>query len=129
MHEIHVYKIFKICETIYRDNSDQQYITTAQSVIIVDIQEYKTLVKKLATIDFEIMDLVKRRQEITHLQSIIIKECKNIDIKLDNKIVQKCTLEKAKFAMLPSINMPPNTSPHAQQFATKNSTSYLATHW
>ena len=27
-------------------NADQQYITTAQCVIIVDIQEYKTLVKK-----------------------------------------------------------------------------------
>ena len=110
-------------------NSDQQYITTAQCVIIVDIQEYKTLAKKLATIDFEIMDLVKRHQEITCLQSKLIKECKNIDIKLDKKIVQKCTFEKAKFAMLPSINMPPNTSPQAQQFAKKNSTSYLATHW
>ena len=100
-------------------NSDQQYITTAQCVIIVDIQEYKTLVKKLATIDFKIMDLVKRHQEITHLQSKLIKECKNIDIQLDKKILQKCTFEKAKFAMLPSINMPPNTSPQAQQFTKK----------
>ena len=104
-------------------NSDQQYITTAQCLIIVDIQEYKTLVKKLATIDFEIMDLVKRHQEITHLQSKLIKECKNIDMQLDKKIVQKCTFEKAKFAMLPSINMPPNTSPQAQQFTKKTSTS------
>ena len=39
----------------------------AQCVIVVDIQEYKTLVKKLATIDFKIKDLVKRHQEITHL--------------------------------------------------------------
>ena len=62
------------------------------------------------------MDLVKRRQEITHLQSKLIKERKKIDIQLDKKIVQKCTFEKAKFAMLPSINMPPNTSPQAQQF-------------
>ena len=77
------------------------------------------------------MDLVKRCQEITHLQSKLIKECKNIDIKLDKKIVQKCTFEKAKFAMLPSIHMPPNTSPHTHQLAKKkkNSTSYLATHW
>ena len=65
------------------------------------------------------MDLVKRCQEITHLQSKLIKEYKNIDIKLNKKIVQKCTLEKAKFAMLPSITMPPNTSPQAQQFAKK----------
>ena len=94
---------FQICEKNY--NSDQQYITTAQCVIIVDIQEYKTLVKKLATIDFEIMDLVKRHQEITHLQSKLIKECKNIDIQLDKKILQKCRFEKAKFAILPSIDM------------------------
>ena len=66
-------------------NQNQQYITTAQCVIIVDIQEYKTLVKKLATIDFKIMDLVKRCQEITHLQSKLIKEWKNIDMKLDKK--------------------------------------------
>ena len=65
------------------------------------------------------MDLVKRCQEITHLQSKLIKECKNIDIKLDKKIVQKCTFEKAKFAMLPSIHMPPNTSPQTHQLAKK----------
>ena len=65
------------------------------------------------------MDLVKRCQEITHLQSKLIKECKNIDIQLDKKIVQKCSFEKAKFAMLPSINMPPNASPQAQQFTKK----------
>ena len=34
-----------------QDNSDQQYITTALSVIILDIQQYKTRIKKLATID------------------------------------------------------------------------------
>ena len=59
------------------------------------------------------MDLVKRHQEITHLQSKLIKEQKNIDMKLDKKIVQKCSLEKAKFAILPSIHIPPNTSPQA----------------
>ena len=35
--------------------------------IIVGIKEYKTLVKKLAATDLEIMDLIKRCQEITHL--------------------------------------------------------------
>ena len=65
------------------------------------------------------MDLVKRHQEITHLQSKLIKECKNIDIQLDKKILQKCHFEKAKFAILPSIDMPPNTSPQAQQFTKK----------
>ena len=37
------------------------------------------------------MDLVKRSQEIICLQSKLIKEWKNIDMKLDKKIVQKCT--------------------------------------
>ena len=44
---------------------------------------------------------------------------KNIDMKLDKKIVQKCTFEKAKFAILPSIHIPPNTSPQAHQLAKK----------
>ena len=73
------------------------------------------------------MDLVKRCQEITHLQSKVIKEQKNIDIKLDKKIVQKCTLEKAKFAILLSIHIHPNTS-QAHQLA-KKTTSLLATDW
>ena len=53
------------------------------------------------------------------MQSKLIKECKNIDIQFNKKILQKCSFEKAKFAMLPSIDIPPNTSPQAQQF-TKN---------
>ena len=38
-------------------------------------------------------------------------------MKLDKKIVQKCTLEKAKFAILPGIHIPPNTSPQAYPLA------------
>ena len=34
-------------------------------------------------------------------------------MKLDKKIVMKCTLKKAKFAILPSIHIPPETSPQA----------------
>ena len=76
------------------------------------------------------MDLVKRCQEITHLQSKLIKEQKDIDMKLDKKIVQKCTLEKAKFAIMPSIHIPSNTSPQALLLAKKNhSTSLLDTDW
>ena len=65
------------------------------------------------------MDLVKGCQEITCLQSKLIKKHKNIDTKLDKKIVQKYTFEKAKFAILPSIHIPHNTT----------STSLLATDW
>ena len=32
-------------------------------------------------------------------------------MKLDKKIVMKCSLEKAKFAILPSIHIPAETSP------------------
>ena len=73
MHGIQVYNIFNYVKK-FTVQLNQQYITTVQCVNIVDVQEYKTLVKKLATIDFEIMDLVKRHQEITHLQSKLIKE-------------------------------------------------------
>ena len=118
MHEIEVYNILNYVKNL-QYTWNQQYITTAQCVIIVDIKEYKTLVKKLATIDFEIMDLVKRRQEITHLQSKLIKEWKDIDMKLDKKIVQKCSLEKAKFAILPSIHIPSKTSPQAHPIAKR----------
>ena len=38
-------------------------------------------------------------------------------MKLDKKIVQKCTLEKAKFAILPSIHIPPQTSAQAHPVA------------
>ena len=86
---------------------NRQYITTEQCVIIVGIKEYKTLVKKLAAIDLEIMDLVTRCQQITKLQSKLIKEWKDTDMKLDKKIVMKCSLEKAKFAILPSIHTLP----------------------
>ena len=63
------------------------------------------------------MDLIKRHWEITHLQSKLIKEQKDIDMKLDKKIVQKCTIAKAKFAILPSIHIPPKTSPQAHTVA------------
>ena len=96
---------------------NRQYITAEQCVIIVDIREYKTLVKKLAAIDLQMMDLVKRCLEITSLQSKLIKEQKDIDMKLDKKIVTKCPLEKTKFAILPSIHIPPKTSPHANPVA------------
>ena len=86
-------------------------MTTEQCVIIVGIKEYKMLVKKLAAIDIEIMDLVKRCWQTTNLQSKLIKEQKDIDMKLDKTIIMKCSLEKAKFALLPSIHIPAKTSP------------------
>ena len=38
-------------------------------------------------------------------------------MKLDKKIVQKCTLEKTKFAIFPSIHILPETSPQAHPVA------------
>ena len=63
------------------------------------------------------MDLVKRHQEITSLQSKLIKEWKDIDMKLGKKIVMKCTLEKEKSAILPSIHIPPKTFAQANPVA------------
>ena len=73
MHEMQVYNILNYVKK-FTVQVNKQYITTEHCVIIVDIKEYKTLVKKLATIDFKIMNLVKRCQEITCLQSKLIKE-------------------------------------------------------
>ena len=36
-------------------------------------------------------------------------------MKLDKKIVMKCTLEKAKFTILPLIHIPPEASPQPIQ--------------
>ena len=72
MHEIQVYNIFNYVKT-FTVQVKSTIHNNCTCVIIVDIQEYKTLVKKLATIDFEIMDLVKRHQEITCLRSKLIK--------------------------------------------------------
>ena len=57
------------------------------------------------------MGLVKRHQQITNLQSKLIKEWKDIDMKLDKKIVMKCSLKRAKFAILSSIHILAKTSP------------------
>ena len=59
MYGTQVYKVLNHVKNLkYRWNT--QCITTEQCVIIVDIKEYKMLIKKLAAIDLEIMDLVKR---------------------------------------------------------------------
>ena len=49
-------------------------------------------------------------------------------MKLDKKIVQKCTFEKAKFAILPSIHIPPNTSAQAHQLAKKKTVPHSWPH-
>ena len=51
------------------------------SIIIAgnfEYNSYKTVVKSLATIDMEIMELIRRRQEITKMQSQLIQEKKKI---------------------------------------------------
>ena len=116
MHEIQVYNILNYVKKF----TVQVKSTIHYNCTMCNYCRYKgiqTLVKKLATTDFEIMALVKRCQEITHLQSKLIKEQKDIDMKLDKKIVQKCTLEKAKFAILPSIHIHPQTSEQAHPVA------------
>ena len=95
--------------------------------IIAGYLEYVTIEKRLGTLDMEKMELVYRRQEITKLQSEIIKELKTIDTKLDENILQKCRLEKRKLQLLPIIEPPvtclpklntPITSPNKSQCET-----------
>ena len=52
------------------------------------------------------MELIKRRQDITKLQSEIIKELKSIDAKLDSNILQEFQLEKRKFQLLQHVQLP-----------------------
>ena len=95
--------------------------------IIAGYLEYVTIEKLLGSLDLEKMELVKRRQEITKIQSEIIKELKTIDAKIDQNISQKCRLEKRKLQLLPHIEPPvtclpkhnsPITSPNKSQCET-----------
>ena len=74
--------------------------------IIVGYNEYVTIEKSIANLDVERMELIKRRQDITKLQSEIIKELKSIDAKLDSNILQKFQLEKRKFQLLQHVELP-----------------------
>ena len=71
-----------------------------------EYNSYKTVVKSLATIDMEIMELIRRRQEITKMQSQLIQGKKNVEQKLDMKIIAKCNLEKEKLQLLPNAVTP-----------------------
>ena len=94
------------------------------SDIIVGHLEYVTIEKFVVTLDVEKMELVKRRQEITKIQSEIIKEIKTIDVKLDQNILQKCRLEKRKLKLLPHIEPPVTCLPklNSPNFAQTNLT-------
>ena len=86
--------------------------------IIAGYNEYVTIEKSIANLDVEKMELIKSRQEITRLQSEIIKELKSIDAKLDSYILQKFQLEKRKFQLLEHVELSvpilkyPNISPN-----------------
>ena len=68
--------------------------------IIAGYLEYVAIEKFVGSLDLEKMELVNRRQEITKLQSEIIKELKTIDAKLDQNSSQKCRLEKKKITIV-----------------------------
>ena len=55
------------------------------------------------------MELMKRHQYITKLQSELIKEKKSIDLKLDQAIANNATLKK-KYQLLPEVVIPTMTS-------------------
>ena len=49
---------------------------------------------------------MKRHQHITKQQSILIKEKKLIDLKLDEVIAKHCHLEKTKYELPPKVVIP-----------------------
>ena len=65
-----------------------------------------TIEKTITSIDYENMELLNQRKEITRLQSEMIKEKKLIDVKLDSNIIQKLHLEKWKYMIFPNIQVP-----------------------
>ena len=86
-------------------------------IVLVGECEYKAytiIVKGLAGTNLDIMDLIRRCQEITKLQCQLIQEKKAIDQKLDVKIALKCRLEQQKAAILPNVKIlsPPVSSPN-----------------
>ena len=64
-----------------------------------ECKAYTTIVKGLAGADLDIVDLIRRCQEITKLQCQLIQQKKAIDWKLDVKIALKCRLEQQKAAI------------------------------
>ena len=71
-----------------------------------EYKAYTTIVKGLAGVDLDIMDLICRCQEITKLQCQLVQEKKAIDQKLDVKIALKCRLEQQKAAIFPNVKIP-----------------------
>ena len=78
---------------------------------IVGFIEYMAIEKRLTSINLENMELIHRRQEITQLQSELIKEKKTCDSKLEINLAQKLKLEKRKLQLLPVIEPPVPTLP------------------
>ena len=72
------------------------------------------------------MELMKRHQYITKLQSELIREKKMIDLKLDEAIAKQCYLEKKIYQLLPEVEVPAMTSDvKITKFdKTTNTTSY-----
>ena len=59
------------------------------------------IVKSLTSLEIEIIEMMKRHQHISKLQSELIQEKMFIDVKLDEAIAKHCYLEKTKYELLP----------------------------
>ena len=60
----------------------------------------------MAAADLDIIDLIRRQQEITKSQCELIQEKKSIDHKLECRIATKCRLEQQKADILPCVKIP-----------------------
>ena len=59
------------------------------------------ILKSLTSLEIEIIEMMKRHQHVTNLQSELIQEKKFIDVKL-----AECYLEKTKYELLPQVVIP-----------------------
>ena len=64
------------------------------------------IVKSLTSLEIEIIEMMKRHQHITKLQSEIIQEKTFNDLKLDEAIAKHCYIEKTKYELLPQVVIP-----------------------
>ena len=62
--------------------------------MLTGFNNYKSIIKSITSLEIDITEMMKRHQQITKLQSELIKEKKLIDLKLDEAIAKHCYLEK-----------------------------------
>ena len=74
--------------------------------MLTGFNKYKMIVKRMKSLEIEIIEMMKRCQHITKLQSELIQKTKFIDFKLDEAIAKHCYLEKTNYELPPQVVTP-----------------------